>query len=244
MVNKPRRRFKAAKGRKKARGKAKFTTSGKAGKATKTKGPRRYKYEDHAVERASLEFVPCDQKRKQKIVLKDYTDSKGVFHKADIDFRSTSLSSNGKVRKQTNWRMIEWDYVNRQLGVVIEIDGIGHYSSHVFGGSAFVAGRENDLIKEAYCKKNGWILVRVSNLSARDPTKCCGIPEFNKRLDRKFAKIRRMLGSRAPQKRRIPQLTTTRPPARKRVGLSTPLPPFAHRENISSVVEKMFLKLK
>lgn len=196
---------------KRAKGKAKFKTA-------PGKRKRNFSYEDHGVKRFSTELAPCDDKRKQKINLRDYVDSKGKLQKADIHFNRTTLTSSGKKRKQTDYAILEFDYVNRALGVVAEIDGIGHYSGMVWGGHAYLAGRENDIIKELYCKAKGWILVRISNLKGGNidlksehelrrimaqgvkgsDMACCGWPEFNRRITIKIQQVRMRLGSRAP----------------------------------------------
>jgi very-short-patch-repair endonuclease len=221
--------------KKRAKGKAKFQT-------TPGKRKRNYSYEDHGVKRFSNELAPCDDKRKEKIILRDYVDSKGKLHKAHIHFNRTTLSSSGKKRKQTNYAILEFDYVNRALGVVAEIDGIGHYSGMVWGGHAYLAGRENDIIKEKYCEAMGWILVRISNLKGGNvdlkneqeirrimtqgakgsDMACCGWPEFNRRIDIKLKQVRGRLGTRAPP-RGVPILRTVTPCIRKVSRPSTPI---------------------
>ena len=221
------KRFKSSKRKAPSRSGVRKAKS-RRGKTAKTP-KRRYKYEDHMIKRASVEIAPCDSKRKQTINLRDWIDKKGVLHKADIHFESKTLTSNGKPRKQTNYRIIEWDYVNREHGVVMECDGIGHYMHHAFGSYAFLAGRENDLIKEAYCKKNGWIMKRVSNLKAGDPSKCCGIPEFNRRMNQKFDSIKRMLSGRGIAVKGFS----------KRQNLSTPLAPRSRTDLIREIATRV-----
>lgn len=235
---------------KQAKGRSKFaTTPGK-----RKRGPA---YENHGVKRISQELAPCDDKRKQKINLRTYTDSKGKVHYADINFNRTTLTPNGRKRKQTNYAILEFDYVNRELGVVAEIDGVGHQSGQVHGDHAFLAGRENDIIKELYCEAKGWILVRISNMiggnvdlmngrikvknhKSKSPYDVCGFPEFNRRIDAKLEKIRRRLGRRAPQVGRT-TLKQTLPCTRR---VSKPSTPLVGLRKVESIVRPKSLERK
>jgi hypothetical protein len=227
------KRFKSSKRKAPSRAGVRKAKARTGKKQITAKPKRRYKYEDHMLTRASFEIAPCDQKRHQTINLRDWVDSKGVFHKADIYFESTTLTSSGTPRKQKNYRIVEWDYVNRELGVVMECDGVGHYSHHAFGSYAFLAGRENDLIKEEFCRVKKWIMKRVSNVKTGDRSKCCGIPVFNRRMNPKIDSIKRMLNGRGIAVRGFS----------KRQTQSTPLVPptrFELIQQIATDVNKIF----
>ena len=194
--------------------KAKRTRAPKPKHMTGAK-PRRYRYEQLAVEMLDEAFGPCDAKRTMTIDLRVIGRvNMAALERASVRGANRPPRNLEKATSAAFTRRVEFDWIQRprggRRGIIVEVDGAQHERPVArFGGTTqFVHRVESDHDKHHWARANDYVVERVSNTAFGDSRSMCGEAVFANRMRHVILSIKSHLNNRDGRDRKTPRTAT------------------------------------